>query len=120
MAIISRHFDKDRADDALTSIISVAYVASGIVQWRRTNSGASKPVGFYDGAVLVLSGGQSMWFFELATGKILAEFNRKAGPQRGGRWNDFAIVKQGPMLVVGGEDDERKGNVEILDPGESP
>jgi WD40 repeat protein len=117
MAISSLRFDADKANDAGTSaIISLAHVASGVVQWRRTFSGSAKPVAFYSGAVLVLSGGQSMRFLQLETGNTVAIINRAADPLRGGRWNDFTIVKRGHVWVIGGEDDERKGKVEIIDP----
>ena len=115
MAIISLHFDKDKANDAGTSAISLAHIASGIVDWRRTFPGWVKPVAFYNGSVVLISGGQLMPYLEQATGKTLFRMRRSADPQRGGRWYDFAIAKRGRMLVIGGEDDERRGNVEIID-----
>ena len=60
MAISSRHFDKDKANDPGTSIISLTNVASGLVQWRQTLSGFAKPVAFQRVAVLVLCDGQAM------------------------------------------------------------
>ncbi len=116
MAISSRHFDKDKANDAGTSIVSVANVASGIVPWRRTFSGSARPVAFYSGGVLVLCGGQLMPLLELATGDTLFRIKRSADSRDGGRWNDFVILKQGRVWVTGGKDSEGKGTVRILDP----
>ena len=118
MAIGSLHFDKDKVDDAGTSIISLAHAASGVVQWRRTKSGPTEPVAFFDGAVVALSGGQSLWCFDVDDGKILTQLTRTADTNQGGRWNDFAFAKQGPMWVIGGADAERRGIVEILSSGQ--
>ena len=116
MAISSRHFDKDKANDPGTGIISLANVGSGIVQWRRTFSGSARPVAFYSGGVLVLCGGQLFPLLELKTGDTLFRIRRSADPRDGGRWNDFVILKQGRVWVTGGEDADGKGTVDILDP----
>ena len=93
-------------------------VGSGALQWRRTVSGGPEPVAFFSGAVLALDGdGQSMWFFQVEAGKILTQITRAAEPaRRGGRWNAFVIGRGGHMWVTGGEDGERKGTVDIIDP----
>ena len=64
MAISSLHFDVDKANDAGTGAISLAHVASGVVQWRRTFPGLAKPVAFYaEGpSVVGLHGDASMRF----------------------------------------------------------
>ena len=116
MAISSGHFDKDKVSHPGASIISLANVASGMVQWRQTLSGSANPVAFQQGGVLVLCDGQSMACLELKTGEYLFEIHRSADPRDGGRWNDFVIVKQGRMEVTGGEDSDRRGTVRILDP----
>jgi WD40 repeat protein len=116
MAISSRHFDKDNASDPGASIISLANVASGIVEWQRTLPGWAKPVAFQSNAVVVLNGGQLMPFLELKTGRTLFRIKRSADPGDGGRWNDFAFAKRGDMWVIGGEDADRKGTVEVIDP----
>ena len=38
---------------------------------------------------------------------------------RGRRWNDFTFAKRGSMWVIAGEDPERKGTVEVIDPDDS-
>ncbi len=116
MAMSSRHFDKDKVSDPGTSIISLANVGSGIVEWRRTLPGWAKPVAFQRNAVLTLTGGQLMPFLELKTGKTLFRIKRSADPRYGGRWNDFVIVKQGQMWVTVGQDSDGKGTVGIIDP----
>ena len=98
MAISSRHFDKDKANDPGTSIVSLANAESGMVQWRRTFSGSARdPVAFYSGHVLVLCNEQSTPLLELKTGDTLFRIRRSADPHDGGRWNDFVILKQGRM-----------------------
>ena len=113
IAISSLYYDVDKANDAGTGAISLAKVGSGIVQWRRTFAGLAKPVAFYSGAVLLLSEGRMARLLDEDTGKTLAQIH--LDPRRGGRWNDFAIVKRGGMWVIGGEDDSRRGTVEIID-----
>lgn len=115
MAIVSLNFDVDKANDAITSAISLAQVATGVVEWRRAYAGLVKPVAFYSGAVLDLSGGQSFRLMQPETGKTLAIINRPADPNQRGRWNDFAITKRGQIWVTGGEDGEGQGTVEIMD-----
>ncbi len=116
IAISSRHSDKDKLTDPGASIISLANVASGVVQWRRTFSGSAKPVAFQSNAVLVLNGGQLMPLLELKTGRTLFRIKRSADRGDGGRWNDLVVVKQGHMWVIGGQDSDGKGTVGIVDP----
>jgi serine/threonine protein kinase/WD40 repeat protein len=118
MAISSLHFDKDKANDAGTGAISLVHAGSGIVDWRRTLPRSAKPVAFEDhNVVVVLSdAGQRMWYLDPKTGETLFRIKRSADPHQGGRWNDFAVAKRGRMWAIGGEDAERRGNVEITDP----
>ncbi len=116
VAISSRHFGKDKLTDPGTSIISLANVASGVVQWRQSVPGWAKPVAFQQGGVLVLNDGQLMLCLELKTGEELFGIHRSANPRDGGRWNDFVIVKQGRMEVTGGQDPDGRGTVRVLDP----
>ena len=116
MAISSLHFDADKANDAGTGAISLASVASGVVQWRRTFPGLAKPVAFYaEGpSVVGLHGDATMRFRDAKTGELLMMLSHSADSPQGGRWNDFATAKRGHMLAFGGVDDERKGSVELL------
>jgi serine/threonine-protein kinase len=116
VAIGVLHFDVDRPNDAITTAISLAPVASGVVQWRSTVRGSAKPVAFFDGAVIALGEGQSVRFLEAETGTTLMVIDRPNVAARRGRWNDLAIAKQGRMWVIGGDDGERGGTVEIIDP----
>jgi WD40 repeat protein len=118
LAISSLQFDKDKANDPGTSIISLAHVASGVMDWRRTLLGPVKPVAFQEHSVLVVlsHAGQRMCYLESKTGETLFRIIRSADPKDGGRWHDFAIAKRGRMQVTGGEDGARRGTVEILDP----
>jgi WD40 repeat protein len=112
----SRQFDKDKVHDPGASIVSLANVESGVVQWRRTFSGTARPVAFYSGGVLVLCDGQITPLLELKTGDTLFRIRRSANPNDGGRWNDFVILRQGRVWVTGGQDADGKGTVRILDP----
>ena len=116
LAISSLHFDVDKANDAGTGAISLAHVASGVVQWRRTFPGLAKPVAFYaEGpSVVGLHGDGSMRFRDAETGELLMMLSHSADSPQAGRWNDFAVAKRGHMLAFGGVDDERKGSIEIL------
>jgi WD40 repeat protein len=116
MAISSLHFDGDKANDASTGAISLAQVASGVVEWRRPFSGSAKRVAFYSEgpSVVGLHGDGSIRFRDAKTGELLMMLSHSADSPRGGRWNDFATAKRGHMLAFGGVDDERKGSVEIL------
>ena len=117
IAISSRHFDKVQQDDPGTSIISLANIASGVVQWQRKQSGGPEPVAFFSGAVLAMGDrGQSMWFLQVEEGKILSQLTRAADPRPGGRWNDFTFAKRGCMWLIGGEDADQKGTVEVMYP----
>ncbi len=116
LAIASLHLDVDKADDAITSTISLINVASGVTAWRKTTSGSARPIAFYSDAVLALIGGQSMQLFQVETGQTLMALNRPPDPKGVGQWNDFLIVKHGHMWVIGGEDGDHKGTIEILDP----
>jgi WD40 repeat protein len=81
-----------------------------------TVSGWGQPAAFSpDGkGVAVLCGGKSIRFLDTETGTVKHEIRSADSPQ-GGRWNDFAITPQGQMLVIGGVDDEQKGNVNVWD-----
>ncbi len=117
IVIGSLSFERDKLEDPGTSIISLADVASGVVHWRHTKSGRPEPVAFYSGAVLAMGDrGQSMWFYQVEAGTILSQLTRPADPVSGGRWNDFTFAKRGGMWVIGGEDAEQKGTVEVIDP----
>ena len=85
MAIGSLIFDRQKPDNPGTSIISLANVGSGVVQWRRTNSGGPRPVAFYNGAVFTIDGdGQSIWVFARNDGKILTQLTRAPDPRASG------------------------------------
>ena len=116
LAIGSLSFDKDKDNDASTRAISLARVATGIIEWRRTYSDLAKPVAFFlDGdRVLVLHGGQTMELLDAETGRVWAAIEAQSAAQ-GGRCNDFVIGKRGHMLAIGGVDSERKGSVEVWD-----
>lgn len=117
MVISSLNFERDKLDDSGTSIISLADVTSGVVHWRRTKSGGPEPVAFYSGAVLAMGDrGQSMWLFQIEAGTILSQLTRAADPVPGGRWNDFTFAKRGCMWVIGGEDADKKGTIEVMYP----
>jgi WD40 repeat protein len=117
VALSSAQFDKDQADDAGTrTIISLAHVATGVVDWQRIISGWARPVAFYSEGVFFLSGGQRVTLLEAKTGDTLFRIVRSANSKDGGQWNDFAIAKRGRMWVTGGEDKGRTGTVAVLDP----
>ena len=84
MAISSLHFDVDKANDAGTGAISLAHVASGVVQWRRTFPGLAKPVAFYaEGpSVVGLHGDASMRFRDAKTGELLMMLSHSADSPR--------------------------------------
>jgi WD40 repeat protein len=115
LAISSLHFDVDQANDAGKGAITVAYAASGVVEWRRTFSGLAKPVGFFaaDPCLLALYGGE-MWFLDTETGETLMAMAPQSADE-GARWNDFVIAKRGHVLAIGGVDNERKGSVVVWD-----
>ena len=119
VVISSVIFDKDQVNDAGKRAISVAHVVSGVVKWQRTFHGVAKPVAFFPGgddSIVVLHGGRSIWFIDPRTGELLASIvPQAADPQRKVRWCDFALAKRGRMMVIGGVDDERKGNVNVWD-----
>ncbi len=121
VAIGSVIFDKDKANDAGKRAISLAHVASGVVEWQRTFAGLAKPVAFYcdtpspeGDCVVVLHGGRSMRFLDVQTGQTLFAIVPQSADQ-GGRCNDFVIARQGHMLAIGGVDSEGKGSVEVWD-----
>ena len=117
MVIGSLSFERDNLADPGTSIISLADVASGVVHWRHTKSGGPEPVAFYSGAVLAMGDrGQSMWFYQVEAGTVLSQLTRAADPVPGGRWNGFTFAKRGGMWVIGGEDADHKGSVEVIYP----
>ena len=50
------------------------------------------------------------------TGTVVSVITRPAETRLGGRWNDFAINNQANLWLIGGEDADAKGTVEVLDP----
>jgi hypothetical protein len=89
---------------------------TGIVDWQQSIPGWANPKAFSpDGkSVVVLCGGQSIWFFDIETGTVKHEIQSADAPQRE-RWNDFAIAPQGQLLAIGGVDNVEKGSVDIWD-----
>ena len=86
MAISSLQFDVDKANDAGTGAISLAHVASGVVEWRRPFPGLAKRVAFYSEgpSVVGLRGDGKMCFIDAETGVTLVVLRHSADPSRGG------------------------------------
>jgi len=115
MAIHARRFDLDKANDAGTSVISLVHSASGVMEWQRTIANLAKPLGFFEGdhSVLVLNGGRSLQFLDSDNGETLQLISRAAVPHEVGRWNAFAMGRNGGFMAIGGLDDDGKGCVQV-------
>ncbi len=114
MATVSLHFDLDKPDDGGTGGITVAHVASGVVQWRRTFSCSASAAVFFtsERSVIALYDANSLLFMDNETGESLAVIGVQFSDQ-GARWNDLVTAKQGHVLAIGGLDKEHKGSVEV-------
>ena len=83
-------------------------------EWQRTIPGWANPKAFApDGKSILVLSGQSIQFFDAATGTVKREI-KSDSQSRDGRWNDFAIAPQGHLLVIGAVD-EQEGSVEVWD-----
>jgi len=111
-----RFFDKDGLRDSNSGAVTLTHVASGVTQWLQTVPGWAGPMAFSpDGrSVAVLCGRRSIRFLETETGRVMHDIPLADSPQ-GGRWTDFAVAPQAHMLAIGGQDNERKGTVELWD-----
>ena len=114
LAIGSRNFDKE--NDTRRATVSVAYALSGVMEWQQTFSVYANPKAFLpDGkSVAVMCGREAIRFFDAESGTVKYEI-KAAHAVRPAGWNDFAVAPQGRLLVIGGEDRDHKGIVEIWD-----
>jgi serine/threonine protein kinase/WD40 repeat protein len=109
LALGTQRFGDRDPKNPSTGGVSLVNVSSGIEDWLVTVPGWAKPLAFsLDGkSVVVLCGGRSIRFLELATGTMKHEIR----PPENVRWNDFAISRH--LLAIGGVDKERTGSVEV-------
>jgi len=113
LAISSVQIDKDKREDAASSLITLARAGSGIVEWQLKVAGGAKLAFSPDGtSVIVLSHQRTIRLIDPATGTTQSEIEA-ADSQPGRRWDDFAISSGRRVLAVGGVDNDGKGVVEF-------
>ena len=114
VAIGSRAYDK--AEDTYSSRVTLAYPASGIVEWQRKLDEGGTPKAFVEhGTSLLLLRKQSVMFLNAKTGATQAVL-KADDLSAEGQWQDIVIPPRGRLWLIGTVD-EMEGSVIRMDLG---